>query len=210
MDTKAIQNVFDIDEELKVHQETHRKRSKSVYNLTLLHNSNLPVPPTNLNNSLMVNFYQVSVKETLYKLITEGDDKALNKIEEIFKKNSTQPKKLSPSDPNYLFNQLLSNGKNLLYVACQEGNIEIVDYLLNKGLNTKIKSKSDDNEFETPLQVGARWGYTTIVKLLLEKGGYDSVDVENTLKCKGLKKGMINMLKIHLRTIRRRKGCVCF
>ena len=160
MDTKAIQNVIDIDEELKVHQETHRKRSKSVYNLTLLHQnmSHMPVPPTNLNNSLMVNFYQVSVKETIYKLITEGDDRALQKIEEIFGKNLAQQKKLSPNDPNYLFNQLLSNGKNLLYVACQEGKIEIVEYFLNKGLNTKIKSKSDDNEFETPLQVAARWG----------------------------------------------------
>jgi ankyrin repeat protein len=170
----------------------------------------LPVPPTNLNNSLMVNFYQVSVKETIYKLMTDGDDKALRKIEEIFGKNLAQPKKLLPNDPNFLFNQLLSNGKNLLYVACQEGKIDIVEYFLNKGLNTKIKSKSDENEFETPLQVAARWGYTNIVKLLLEKGGYDSLDIDNALKIPDLKKNIITMLKVHFKTIGRRRSCACF
>jgi ankyrin repeat protein len=104
----------------------------------------------------------------------------------------------------------LSEEKTLLYVACQEGKYDIVDFFLKKGLNPKIKSKTEDNEFETPLQVAVRWNYVNIVHLLLDKGGYDKKDIENCLKMENLKSPVVSILKSHLKLIRRKSGCGCF
>ena len=35
----------------------------------------------------------------------------------------------------------MPNGQTLLYIACKEGNYFIVKYMLEKKLNSKIKSK---------------------------------------------------------------------
>jgi hypothetical protein len=77
-------------------------------------------------------------------------------------------------------------------------------------LNTKIKSKSEDHEYEIPLQAAARWNYVNIVHLLLEKGGYERKDIENCLKTKDLKPPVVSLLKSHLKLIKRKSGCGCF
>lgn len=38
-------------------------------------------------------------------------------------------------------NSQMENGKTLIYVACQEGNHQLVNFFLQKKLNPKIKSK---------------------------------------------------------------------
>jgi ankyrin repeat protein len=111
---------------------------------------------------------------------------------------------------DYLFNQWHSNEKTLLYTACQEGKDDIVEYLLDKGLNTKVKSKIDNNEYETPLQVAARWNYVNIVNLLLEKGNYEVKDIQSCLKMPGLKPATVTILKSHFKTFQAKKGCACF
>jgi ankyrin repeat protein len=40
-----------------------------------------------------------------------------------------------------LFNTPMSNGRTLLYVACQEGKTEIISFLLKKGLDPSIRSR---------------------------------------------------------------------
>lgn len=42
---------------------------------------------------------------------------------------------------NSLFNTPMSNGRTLLYVACQEGKAEIISFLLRKGLDPSIRSR---------------------------------------------------------------------
>jgi ankyrin repeat protein len=88
------------------------------------------------------------------------------------------------SDEQHLFNQHLSNGKTLLYIACQEGKLEIVDFLIESGLNPFIKTKGAYSE--SCLQVACRWGYTRIVRLLLEKVYYNREQVEETLYMEGI------------------------
>jgi ankyrin repeat protein len=130
------------------------------------------------------------------------------KLEEIFSRNLDNKK--SPSDQNFLFNQWLTDDKTLLYAACQEGKFDIVEFFLNKGLNTKVKSRTETNEFETPLQVAARWHYVNIVQLLLERGKYEKEEVENCLKMKGLKPSIVTLLKNHLKLIKKKGKCSCF
>jgi len=45
------------------------------------------------------------------------------------------------NNKNSLFNIPMSNGRTLLYIACQEGKTEIIEYLLRKGLDPSINSK---------------------------------------------------------------------
>jgi len=40
-----------------------------------------------------------------------------------------------------ILNSRMKNGKTLLYLACQEGNFKLVNYLLCKQLNPSLKSK---------------------------------------------------------------------
>lgn len=98
----------------------------------------------------------------------------------------------------------------MLYIACQEGKTDVVEYFLSKKMNALIKSKSDDNEWESCLQVAARWNYITIVNLLLERGNFKNIDIIEVLKLRYLKKPMINLLKIHNDRIVKKKGCHCF
>jgi hypothetical protein len=98
----------------------------------------------------------------------------------------------------------------LLYVACLEGKVEIVEFLLKKGLNGKIKSKAQEYEFETPLQVAARWNYINIVKLLLGKVDYSRSEIEICLKTSTLKPPTIAILKNKLKDMKKKKGCSCF
>jgi ankyrin repeat protein len=106
----------------------------------------------------------------------------------------------------------MSDGKTLFYHACLEGNLEVVQIFLEKNLNPSILSKNDFNEYETCLQVSARWGYNEIVNLILEKRGHliKNEELENTLKIKNLKSSIIKLLKEHLKNKKGKRGCACF
>lgn len=153
---------------------------------------------------------RVSLKEKAFKLVTEGGANYLQELEELFNKNPERTLHDS-THPKFLFNQLLHNGKTLLYIACQEGKYEIVQFFLSKNLNANILSKSDDNEYESCLQVAARWNYPDIVQLLLDKGNLQQKDLEDTLKIKYLKKPVAKLIKKKLKSEKRSKGgCACF
>jgi hypothetical protein len=116
-----------------------------------------------------------------------------------------------PSHPNFLFNQPLANGKTLMYMACQEGQFDIVEFFLYKGMNPTLRSKSDENEYETCLEVSVRWNYISIVNILLEHKFFTANDIEMALKITGIKKNMRNVLKSYLTASKRKKGgCACF
>jgi ankyrin repeat protein len=103
--------------------------------------------------------------------------------------------------------------KTLLYTACQDGNFEVVEYFLIKGLLPSIKSKTDENDFENCLDVAARWNYVEIVKLLLDKGNFSEGEIRQTLKSKNLTKSVKDLINSHLSSknqSKKKKGCACF
>ena len=160
-------------------------------------------------------FIRVNLKAKAFKLITEGVsslDKTKNIIEEfekLFKENPEKEKYL-PEDKHYLFNQRLSNGKTLLYIACQEGATEIVKYFLEKKLNPNIKAIYYDME-DTCLAVAVRWNFYDIVKLILESNRIDSDDIEETLENENCNEKIKNLLFSHIPDDRKKKkGCGCF
>jgi ankyrin repeat protein len=72
-------------------------------------------------------------------------------------------------------------------IACQNGNLEIVKYLLQNGaknpktLTTKeddriLMNEKDKYETEIPLCTAARWNHLRVVQYLLDQEDY-SVDI---------------------------------
>ena len=158
-------------------------------------------------------FIRVNLKEKAYQLITDGPnntDDLIKNFEKLFNKNP-EKNQYSPEDKNYLFNQLLSNGKTLLYIACQEGTVEIVEYLLSKRLNPNIRSKYFNME-DTCLWVACRWNYYEIVKLLLETKKIDEDDIIEQLHKGDCNKNILKLLSEYCPLEKRKgkKGCACF
>ena len=158
---------------------------------------------------------RVNLKEKAFKLITEGISNNSNKniieeFEKLFYQNP-EKNKYSPEDKNYLFNQRLSNGKTLLYIACQEGNTEIVKFLLEKKLNPNIKAIYFDME-DSCLAVAVRWNFFDIVKLILESNKIyeeDIYDILNQEKCSlKIKNLILNFIPDDKK--QKCKGCGCF
>ena len=160
-------------------------------------------------------FIRVNLKAKAYKLITEGvssfDTKnIIEEFEELFNSNPEKSRFL-PEDKHYLFNQRLSNGKTLLYIACQEGATEIVRFFLQKRLNPNIKANYYDME-DSCLAVAARWNYYDIVKLILDSNRVyedDIIDILNNEKCsQKIKELIISYIPDDRK--KRNKGCNCF
>ena len=93
----------------------------------------------------------------LLSLAKAGDK---NKFSELFEKISSSPKNLV--DMNYQD----ENGFTALHYSCDEGNLKIVEILLNANCDPNIKN----NEKETPLHLASKHGYFDISKLLIENG----------------------------------------
>ena len=158
-------------------------------------------------------FIRINLKEKAFKLITDGPnntDDLIASFEKLFNKNP-EKNRYSTDDKNYLFNQLLSNGKTILYIACQEGTVDIVKYLLSKNLNPNIKSKYFNME-DTCLWVACRWNYYDIVKLLLETNQINEEDIIEELNRCDCNKKIMKLLYEYLPLEKRRnkKGCACF
>lgn len=154
---------------------------------------------------------QQMFKNELFDVIIQGEDnsEAINKINNILKltNHDKNPKK---GDPEYIFNGPFKNGKNLFYLACQEGKLEIVKCFLSKGFNPKLKSKVDDIGSESPLECACRWNYLKIIELLLSKVKYSEREIQNALMIDGLNKKIILLLKKYLKEHCKKDKIYCF
>ena len=149
-------------------------------------------------------------KEEIAYNILYNNSNVIEAIEAIYQYNPDRNIR-NEIDEDFIFNTPLEkNGKTLIYLACQEGKEDIVEYFLNKKLNPKVKSKIDKKTYETPLECASRWGYSKIVKLLLSKVKYSSKEIKKVLKMKGLSMIIIDILHLYLNSInRKRVSCFC-
>jgi hypothetical protein len=151
---------------------------------------------------------KINYKEEIYRIIVDGDTTAVNKIDNLFLSDPEYYLR-DENDPNFKFNTALPNGKTLLYIACQEGKIDVVQYLIDKKLNPMVKSKLDEKEGESPLGVAARWNYINIVNLLLEKVEYKKENITEVLDMQGLTKRIRKTLKRHYKANFKSKKFYC-
>uniref|UniRef100_A0A670Y2W9 Uncharacterized protein n=1 Tax=Pseudonaja textilis TaxID=8673 RepID=A0A670Y2W9_PSETE len=77
---------------------------------------------------------------------------------------SNLEKALSPTDVN----ATNSANETLLHIAASHGHLEIIDYLISKGVKLEVK----DNKGRTPLHRAAEKGHDKAVNRLLQAGAY--------------------------------------
>lgn len=113
---------------------------------------------------------------------------------------------------NSLFNLPLSNGRTLLYIACQEGKEDIVKFFLKKKLNPLIKSKTEFNKTENCLEVAVRWNFKNIVEILLGTNLFGVKEIKEILNKRNINRNIVNILKKYLGSInsKNNNNCKCF
>ena len=220
-DTKSIQKETDIDSELLYYKNHIHSNSKPKdYANSINPNKSADeqqektkklfieaLTSDRINNT---NKSRENFKEEIAYNISYNNSNALSVIDEIYRYNPDRNTR-NEIDPEFIFNTpLISNGKTLLYIACQEGKEDIVEYFLNKKLNVRIRSKIDKNTDETPVECACRWNYLKIVKLLLTKVKYTKEEISSVLKIKGLSKSVIEILREYNKKIKKSKvSCFC-
>lgn len=118
--------------------------------------------------------YKETNKEVLYEAILQNSEKG---DKEAFLDNLSRLYRLEGENINIHFHDKAS-GKNALHLACEEGNLKIVEILikLNFNLNLKVKNKSSK---KTALHISCEKGYFDISKVLIENGAdLNKVDFE--------------------------------
>jgi ankyrin repeat protein len=87
-----------------------------------------------------------------------------------------------------------------MYESTMHGNLEAVQLLLKHGANPHIKSKVDQHEFESNLEVASRWNHIKIVEFLLEATVWSYIEVKHAAKVASnvaIKKTLIEYLNKH-------------
>lgn len=111
--------------------------------------------------------YRVKNENKILGLANKGDLESIKKIDI-----------LCENDPNFYYDdedeRRLINfsddwNRTPLYIACENGNLELVKSLLDLRASLFIAAKRDedddeDDEGETPLECASRWGYKKLVE----------------------------------------------
>ena len=127
-----------------------------------------------------------------------------NDMEEIKEFLLSYPKRfmLDPSDSNHILNRKNVFGESPLYLACKNGSIEMIKFLLEKGANYS-KSWRNYEEFhnsiknhkESPLQVAVRWGHVSTIHYILSNiNPLEEIDIKESIKISSIVK-ISQMLK---------------
>ena len=165
-------------------------------------------------NEIQKEYTRIKLKSKACKLITDGieynenngkknQEKIIQELEKLFKANP-EKNKYSSGDKKFLFNQKLSNGKTLLYIACQEGCTSIVNYFLEKQLDPNIKVTYEGMD-DSCLAAASRWGYYDIVKLLLECGKINYKIAEQVYNDKSTKQEIKKLIKSYVPKVAKKK-----
>ena len=127
---------------------------------------------SNLSSTIeMLNTYQNTNFSNKKENSTCSEIEKNNKKLLLLAKNGDREKFLELFDNQLPKNQIDinfkdENGCTALHYSCDEGNLRIVEILLNSNCNLNIKN----NKKETPLHLASKRGYFDICRLLIEKG----------------------------------------
>ena len=100
-------------------------------------------------------------EKRLYILFARGSPEDIKEIDDLIMKESEENRNLILNKPN-------DCGHTPLYIASQNGNLDMVKYLLLHKATLTIKSKVSKTEEESNLSVAARWSHENLVTFYLE------------------------------------------
>lgn len=117
--------------------------------------------------------YSIALKDlrrqqTLFRCCEQGRPED---VQTLIKEIENDPYQfLLPSGhPQSYLNKRNEDNKTPLYVACKNGNLDIVKILVENGGDCHITSMVEKKDEETCLEVAVRWGFSKIVEYLMSK-----------------------------------------
>ncbi|OMJ72448.1 hypothetical protein SteCoe_29102 [Stentor coeruleus] len=119
------------------------------------------------NSAYIVAIKDLRREQSLIQCVERGKPEDLDQIKLEIEQD---PYKLlrNSTHPFSLINKRNREGQTPLYIACKNGNVEVVMLLLAEGADYLMTSIVDGEE-ETNLEVSVRWGHFKIVEELLKK-----------------------------------------
>eukprot|EP01017_Pseudomicrothorax_dubius_P033000 TRINITY_DN4375_c0_g2_i10.p1 TRINITY_DN4375_c0_g2~~TRINITY_DN4375_c0_g2_i10.p1 ORF type:complete len:343 (+),score=28.92 TRINITY_DN4375_c0_g2_i10:134-1162(+) len=111
---------------------------------------------------------------------TSGSKESLQKMEKLYNEHPSRILR-EASDPDNLLNKKCSRGTNALYLAAQNGNINVIKFLIENGANPHIESKVIGGSLEAPLTAACRWGHLPIVQYLVQKCNFKHSEIRSAL-----------------------------
>jgi len=172
---KLIKNRLTLNKNSKNYIDSENKFTKKI-NDNIIHNYsslNTNIYDSKLNNvndssnvSIIKSSETLNIKygKLLLLLAKKGNEK---KFLQFFQKIRTLKEKILIN-----INYQDEKGNTALHYACDEGNLKIVEILLNANCNTNIKN----NLNKTPLHLSTQKGYFNITKKLIEFGAILNIE----------------------------------
>lgn len=154
------------------------------------------------NSAYSIAINDLRREQNIQKYVERGrlEDLELIKIE-----LNDDPYKLlrNASHPHALINKRNSNGQTPLYVACKNGNLEVVKLLLGENADYLLTSLVDSEE-ETNLEVAARWRHKKVIEELLKKKWPKKVLEKAKALCRAP-----DIIELFGNKTKAKKGCFC-
>lgn len=211
--TIHINNLSDVDKDLKKFEEKYRASLKKNQTLILNKSSDedsFAIKPGEKErerslNKIIAKQSEVSYKKkekeyeivrSLFDLVSRPSISICQTLPNLVNEALILDSKLNPSSPQHLLNQTNHKGQTILYLTCKDGLTEAVECLLKKGVNPQIKSRNGMN-YESCLQASVRWNYFNIVKLLLESGKLNISDIKECENITEISLNVRNLIKSH-------------
>ncbi|CDW87167.1 calmodulin [Stylonychia lemnae] len=177
---KTLQDPDEIVEDIK--NSPRRRRTSQLASLTSI----------NLTRTVLDDRRN---QERFFDLIEAGGEKNLKKIQQEIDED---PKRYiyDVKDPCHLINKHNRMYQTPLYVACRNGNLGVVQLLINQQADPHLKSQIDKREWESILQVTARWNHYKLYEYLLSNIKWTKQEIKEVLKTGGSKFEMLNEVQI--------------
>ncbi|KAL4510842.1 hypothetical protein ABPG72_004996 [Tetrahymena utriculariae] len=161
-----INQVSKIESTEQLEAEIHSLKKKASQNKDsdAENQNNNPAKNNDVNNA----FNMFRMVEMICELAERGHPEDIKNMIDILQKD---PKRYlrSSEDPQHLLNKLNSRSQNASYLACKNGNINIVQFLVKQECNFNMKSKIGGEIEDYPLQVAVRWNHKEVIDFLLNQ-----------------------------------------
>lgn len=139
-------------------------------------------------------------EQAMFEVLQKGSTEDLPILADLLENDPSRLMR-NTMDPHFLLNVKNPGGFAPLHIACRNGNLEFVKFLLEKGANWMLCT---DLEKETCLEIAARWGFLQIVIELMQKTWSPQVIV------KARKVSATIQIKKQLKVNKAHKHCSCW
>jgi ankyrin repeat protein len=84
-----------------------------------------------------------------------------------------------------------------LYLACRNGNLSVVKFLIEQQADPHILSNVDEEEKESTLQVAVRWNHRHLVVYLLGNFSWSEREIRDAIRVSDMQPEILLILKLY-------------